>query len=315
MGARLGRRARPVAGSQAGAAASCGPAPYERRVRWLREIQSTLRERRPERAWQLLRLLRQDLGLEGTLLTDILYRDMAFLNLVDPISHDLLVNLARDLQCPKKDYELWKSSDKICRQLIYHLTPHSKQQQGSSLRQRKTQSCLKSSLQKTPLTGQTVDLSGIPLSARDVQHVARHLGSHGAELAVLDLSFTGLSDELLHLLLPSLWALPCLTQLLLNGNRLTRAAARELTEAIKDTSKFPALAWVDLGNNVDVASLPQPLLVGLRRRLSQRTSLPTIYESLDLEPEGGVAGTTTPASSWDSTAAGLGPEPQVCCAR
>uniref|UniRef100_A0A2K6T2U8 Leucine rich repeat containing 75B n=1 Tax=Saimiri boliviensis boliviensis TaxID=39432 RepID=A0A2K6T2U8_SAIBB len=262
-----------------------------------------------------MRLLRQDLGLEGTLLTNILYRDVAFLNLVDPISHDLLVNLARDLQCPKKDYELWKSSDKICRQLIYHLTPHSKQQQGSSLRQRKTQSCLKSSLQKTPLAGETVDLSGIPLSARDVQHVACYLGSHGAGLAVLDLSFTGLSDELLHLLLPSLWALPRLTQLLLNGNRLTRAAARELTEAIKDTTKFPALAWVDLGNNVDVASLPQPLLAGLRRRLSQRTSLPTIYEGLDLEPEGGVAGTTTPASSWDSTAAGLGPEPQVCCAR
>uniref|UniRef100_A0A8I3WTK5 Guanylyl cyclase domain containing 1 n=1 Tax=Callithrix jacchus TaxID=9483 RepID=A0A8I3WTK5_CALJA len=140
MGARLGRRARPVAGSQTGAAAGCGPAPYERRVRWLREIQSTLRERRPERARQLLCLLRQDLGLEGTLLTDILYRDVAFLNLVDPISHDLLVNLARDLQCPKKDYELWKSSDKICRQLIYHLTPHSKQQQESSLRPRKTQS-------------------------------------------------------------------------------------------------------------------------------------------------------------------------------
>lgn len=43
----------------------------------------------------------QDLGLEGTLLTDILYRNVAFLNLVDPISHDLLVNLACDLQCPK----------------------------------------------------------------------------------------------------------------------------------------------------------------------------------------------------------------------
>lgn len=43
----------------------------------------------------------QDLGLEGTLLTDILYRNVAFLNLVDPISHDLLVSLARDLQCPK----------------------------------------------------------------------------------------------------------------------------------------------------------------------------------------------------------------------
>uniref|UniRef100_H2P3U4 Uncharacterized protein n=1 Tax=Pongo abelii TaxID=9601 RepID=H2P3U4_PONAB len=90
--------------------------------------------------WWLCSYTHQDLGLERTLLPDILYRDVAFLNLVDPISHDLLVNLARDLQCPKKDYELWKSSDKICRQLIYHLTPHSKQQQGSSLRQRKTQS-------------------------------------------------------------------------------------------------------------------------------------------------------------------------------
>uniref|UniRef100_A0A8C9Q809 Leucine rich repeat containing 75B n=1 Tax=Spermophilus dauricus TaxID=99837 RepID=A0A8C9Q809_SPEDA len=218
----------------------------------------------------------QDLGLEGTLLTDILYRNVAFLNLVDPISHDLLVNLARDLQCPKKDYELWKSSDKICRQLIYHLTPHSKRQRGPSV--------LKSGLQKTLLAGETVDLSGIPLSVQDVQHITRYLGSHGAGLSVLDLSFTELSDELLHLLLPSLWTLPCLTQLLLNGNRLTRAAARELTEAIKDTTKFPALAWVDLGNNVDVASMPQPLLVGLRRRLSQRTSLPTIYEGMDLDP-------------------------------
>ncbi|XP_036678980.1 leucine-rich repeat-containing protein 75B [Balaenoptera musculus] len=315
MGARLGRRAGPEAGSEAGAAAGCGPAPYERRVRWLREIQSTLRERRPERAQQLLRLLRQDLGLEGTLLTDILYRNVAFLNLVDPISHDLLVNLARDLQCPKSDYELWKSSDKTCRQLIYHLTPHSKWQQGSSLPRRKTQSCLKSNLQKTLPAGETVNLSGIPLSVQDVQNIMHYLGSQGARLAVLDLSFTGLSDELLHQLLPSLWTLPRLTQLLLNGNRLTRAAARELTEAIKDTTKFPVLAWVDLGNNVDVASLPQPLLVGLRRRLSQRTSLPTIYESLDPEPEGGVAGATALASTWGSAAAGPGPEPQACCTR
>ncbi|XP_065746618.1 leucine-rich repeat-containing protein 75B [Phocoena phocoena] len=315
MGARLGRRPEPEAGSEAGAAAGCGPAPYERRVRWLREIQSTLRERRPERARQLLRLLRQDLGLEGTLLTDVLYRNVAFLNLVDPISHDLLVNLARDLQCPKSDYELWESSDKTCRQLIYHLTPHSKRQQGSSLPRRKTQSCLKSNLQKTLPAGETVNLSGIPLSVQDVQHVMRYLGSQGARLAVLDLSFTGLSDELLHRLLPSLWTLPRLTQLLLNGNRLTRAAARELTEAIKDTTKFPVLAWVDLGNNVDVASLPQPLLVGLRRRLNQRTSLPTIYESLDPEPEGGMARATDLASTWGSAAAGPGPEPQACCTR
>ncbi|XP_027250014.1 leucine-rich repeat-containing protein 75B isoform X2 [Cricetulus griseus] len=310
MGARLGRRARAAASSDAPAAAGAGPAPYERRVRWLREIQSTLRERRPERARQLLRLLRQDLGLEGNLLTDILYRNVALLNLVDPISHDLLVNLARDLQCPKKDHEPWKSSDKICRQLIYHLTPHSKRKPH-----RKTQNSLKSSLQKTLLVGETVDLSGIPLSARDVHHITRYLGSHGVELVVLDLSFTGLSDELLHLLLPSLWALPRLTQLLLNGNRLTRAAARELTEAIKDTAKFPVLAWVDLGNNVDVASLPQPLLVGLRRRLSQHTSLPTIYEGLDLEPGGGMAEASAAASTWGSAATEAGPEPQGCCAR
>ncbi|KAL4681890.1 hypothetical protein H8959_007367 [Pygathrix nigripes] len=148
-----------------------------------------------------------------------------------------------------------------------------------------------------------------------VQHITHYLSSHGAVLAVLDLSFTGLSEEVLHLLLPSLWALPRLTQLLLNGNRLTWATARKLTDAIKDTTKFPALAWVDLGNNVDVASLPQPLLVGLCPRLSQRTSLPTIYEGLELESEGGAARTTTLASTWDSTAAGLGPEPQVCCAR
>ncbi|XP_051009176.1 leucine-rich repeat-containing protein 75B [Acomys russatus] len=305
MGARLGRRAK----ADAPAAAGAGPAPYERRVRWLREIQSTLRERRPERARQLLRLLRQDLGLEGNLLTDILYRNVTFLNLVDPITHDLLVNLARDLQCPKKDHELWKSSDKICRQLIYHLTPHSKKKPH-----RKPQSSLKSGLQKTLLVGETVDLSGIPLSTRDVQHIARYLGSHGAELVVLDLSFTELSDELLHLLLPSLSALPRLTQLLLNGNRLTRAAARELTEAIKDTTRFPVLAWVDLGNNVDVSSLPQPLLVGLRRRLSQHTSLPTIYEGLDLESGGGMAGTAT-VSTWGSAATEPGPEPQGCCVR
>ncbi|MBW03971.1 Leucine-rich repeat-containing protein 75B, partial [Eschrichtius robustus] len=219
------------------------------------------------------------------------------------------------LNCHVQDYELWKSSDKTCRQLIYHLTPHSKWQQGSSLPRRKTQSCLKSNLQKTLPAGETVNLSGIPLSVQDVQHIMHYLGSQGARLAVLDLSFTGLSDELLHQLLPSLWTLPRLTQLLLNGNRLTRAAARELTEAIKDTTKFPVLAWVDLGNNVDVASLPQPLLVGLRRRLSQRTSLPTIYESLDPEPEGGVAGATALASTWGSAAAGPGPEPQACCTR
>lgn len=45
-----------------------------------------------------------------------------------------------DSTVPPQDYELWKSSDKICRQLIYHLTPHTKRQLGSSLPQKKTQS-------------------------------------------------------------------------------------------------------------------------------------------------------------------------------
>lgn len=44
----------------------------------------------------------QDLGLEGTSLNDILYKNASFLNLVDPISHELLLSLARDMQCPKK---------------------------------------------------------------------------------------------------------------------------------------------------------------------------------------------------------------------
>ncbi|KAA0704462.1 Leucine-rich repeat-containing protein 75B [Triplophysa tibetana] len=43
-----------------------------------------------------------DLGLEGTSLNEILYKNAAFLNLVDPISHELLLSLARDMQCPKR---------------------------------------------------------------------------------------------------------------------------------------------------------------------------------------------------------------------
>ncbi|KAM7051735.1 LOW QUALITY PROTEIN: leucine-rich repeat-containing protein 75B [Molossus nigricans] len=298
-GVQLGRQPRP-SGSEAGAAA-VGPAPCECHMRWLREIQSTLRER-PERARQLLGLLCQDLGLTDIPSTDILYRNMAFLNLVDPISYDLL---ARDLQCPKMD-KLWKSSDKICRQLIYHRAPHSTRQQGSSLPRKKTQSWSGSSLQKT-LAGEAGSLSGVLLSARGVQHITRFLGGQGG-LAVLGLSFAELR-ELLRLLLPGPWTPPRLSQLLLNGT-----AAWEPTEAVKDTAKFTALARVDLGNNVDVASLPQPLLVGLCRRLSQHTS-PTIFESLGLEPEGKVARATAAAPTWGSAAAGPGSEPQAFCTR
>ncbi|EPY83033.1 hypothetical protein CB1_000602039 [Camelus ferus] len=62
-----------------------------------------------------LRLLHWDLGLAGPLSTDIC-GNVAFFSLVDPISHNLLVNLARDLQCPKSVCELRKSSGKGCKE-------------------------------------------------------------------------------------------------------------------------------------------------------------------------------------------------------
>ncbi|NXE51063.1 LR75B protein, partial [Casuarius casuarius] len=224
-----------------------------------------------------------DLGLEGTFLNEVLYKNATFLNLVDPISHDLLMSLARDLQCPKKEYDPWKSSDRICRQLIYHLTPHSKWHRHG-LPRRKSQVCLKTSLQKK-VSQDSMDLSGIPLTMRDVHRMAYYLQNNGDHLTSMDLSFTELNDEMVRLLLPFLWALPKLTHLSLNGNRLTRATMKELTDVMKDMNKFPCLAWVDLGNNVDVSSMPQPLLVGLRKRLSQQTTLPTIYEALDCDSE------------------------------
>ncbi|XP_015733756.1 leucine-rich repeat-containing protein 75B [Coturnix japonica] len=259
------------------------PAPYVRRVGWLREIQATIREHKREHAVHILRLLRKDLGLEGTFLNEVLYKNATFLNLVDPISHDLLMSLARDLQCPKKEYDPWKSSDRICRQLIYHLTPHSKWHRHGMPR-RKSQVCLKNSLQKKVSQG-SMDLSGIPLTMRDVHRMAYYLQNNGDHLTSVDLSFTELNDDMVRLLLPFLWALPKLTHLSLNGNRLTRATMKELTDTMKDMNKFPCLAWVDLGNNVDVSSMPQPLLVGLRKRLSLQTTLPTIYEALDCDPE------------------------------
>ncbi|KAK7933917.1 hypothetical protein WMY93_004813 [Mugilogobius chulae] len=137
--------------------------PYMRRVAWIKEIQKLLRERRIEQATDVLKLLRKDLGLEGTSLNDILYKNAAFLNLVDPISHELLLSLAREMQCPKKDTDTIKSSDKICRQLIYHLTPHSKWLRQSMSR-RKSQACLKTTLRRNcPATPWTCPGSLCPL--------------------------------------------------------------------------------------------------------------------------------------------------------
>ena len=138
-----------------------------------------------------------------------------------------------------------------------------------------------------------VNLSGIPLSCRDLRRVARHLqgadrAGEGAVSAV-DLSFTELRDEGLRLLLPGLAGLPCLTTLAVNGNRLTSAVLKDLSEALKDARRFPSLAWVDLGNNVDICTVPQPLLVGLRRRYGLRGSLPTIHERRHGDPRSGSA--------------------------
>ncbi|KAL7883956.1 hypothetical protein AOLI_G00067260 [Acnodon oligacanthus] len=258
------------------------PSPYARRVAWIREIQQFLRQKKIEEATDVLRRLRKDLGLEGTSLNDILYKNAAFLNLVDPISHELLLSLARDMQCPKKDSDMLKSTDKICRQLIYHLTPHSKWLRQSMSR-RKAQACLKTTLQKK-LCSDSVDLSGIPLSTRDIRHVAYYLQTSGGAVISVDLSFTELRDEGLRLLLPLLSALPKLTTLALNGNRLTIAIMKDLTEALKNPKTFSCLAWIDLGNNVDIFTMPQPLLVALRRRCSLKSSLPTIYEYTEGQP-------------------------------
>lgn len=46
-------------------------------------------------------LLLQDLGMESTSLDDVLYRYASFRNLVDPITHDLIISLARYIHCPK----------------------------------------------------------------------------------------------------------------------------------------------------------------------------------------------------------------------
>ncbi|XP_062291013.1 leucine rich repeat containing 75Bb [Scomber scombrus] len=261
------------------------PSPYVRRVAWIREIQRLLREQKMEQAAEVLKLLRKDLGLQGTSLNDILYKNAAFLNLVDPISHELLLSLARDLQCPKRETDSSKSTNKICRQLIYHLTPHSKWTRQSVPR-RKSQACLKTTLKKK-LSGDVVNLSGIPLSGRDVHRVAFYLQSSSEGVSAVDLSFTELQDESLQLLLPFLSCLPKLTTIAINGNRLTVAILKDLTDAVKDPKKFSSLAWIDLGNNVDIFTVPQPLLVALRRRFGLRSSLPTIYEYTEANAFGG----------------------------
>lgn len=142
---------------------------------------------------------------------------------------------------------------------------------------------LKTTLQKK-LSSDSLDLSGIPLSARDIRQVAFYLQAHGDRVVSVDISFTELHDDNLRLLLPLLAALPKLGTLALNGNRLTLAILKDLTEMLKDPKMFSSLAWIDLGNNLDIFTMPQPLLVALRRRCSLKSSLPTIYEYTEGQP-------------------------------
>lgn len=91
---------------------------------------------------------------------------------------------------------------------------------------------LKAVLAAPPSSG-ALDLSGIPLVARDMERLSAHLQHHAASVLSLELGFTELTDEAFLLLLPTLAALPHLETLALNGNRLTRTILKELTDALK----------------------------------------------------------------------------------
>lgn len=84
-----------------------------------------------------------------------------------------------------------------------------------------------------PLSSGALDLSGIPLTTRDMERLSAHLQRHASNVVSLELGFTELTDEAFLQLLPTLAALPHLETLALNGNRLTRAILKELTDALK----------------------------------------------------------------------------------
>ncbi|NXF94114.1 LR75A protein, partial [Eubucco bourcierii] len=250
--------------------------PYHRRICMIQDMLVLVKQGKQEEATELLKHLRQDLGMESTSLDDVLYRYASFRNLVDPITHDLIISLARYIHCPKPEGDSLGAMEKLCRQLTYHLSPHS-QWRRQGIMKRKPQSCLKAVLMGKPQDN-TVDLSGIPLTLKDLERVTSYLQHSSEHIDTVELCFTELTDEMLLQLLPALCGLPHLTTLSLNGNRLTKAILRDLTETLKDPKKFPSVTWIDLGNNVDIFSLPQPFLVSLKRRCPKQGNLPTILE-------------------------------------
>ncbi|KAM6988327.1 leucine-rich repeat-containing protein 75A [Tautogolabrus adspersus] len=252
------------------------PPPYQRRIGMIQEMMLMAKQGKQDEATEMLKTLRQDLGMESTSLDDVLYRYASFRNLVDPITHDLIISLARYVHCPKTEGDSLGAMEKVCRQLTYHLSPHSRWRRQGLLK-RKPQACLKAVLSAPPSSG-ALDLSGIPLTARDMERLCAHLQHYASNMVSLELGFTELTDEAFLLLLPTLASLPHLETLALNGNRLTRAVLKEVTDALKDPGSFPSVTWIDLGNNVDIFSLPQPFLVSLRKRCPKQGNLPTILE-------------------------------------
>ncbi|KAJ8256414.1 hypothetical protein COCON_G00185660 [Conger conger] len=252
------------------------PPPYQRRIGMIQEMMIMAQQGKQDEATEILKTLRQDLGMESTSLDDVLYRYASFRNLVDPITHDLIISLARCIHCSKTEGDSLGAVEKVCRQLTYHLSPHS-QWRRQGLLKRKPQSCLKSLLLAPP-PGGALDLSGLPLTVRDVERLCAYLQRHAPQVSSLELGFTELTDVAFLLLLPAVSSLPRLETLALNGNRLTRAILKELTDALKDPASFPGLTWIDLGNNVDIFCLPQPFLVSLRKRSPKQGNLPTILE-------------------------------------
>ncbi|KAF4072992.1 hypothetical protein AMELA_G00253680 [Ameiurus melas] len=219
------------------------PAPYHRRVGMIQDMLLKAKEGRQEEASELLKSLRQDLGMESTSLDDVLYRYASFRSMVDPITHDLIISLARYVHCPKTEGESLSAMEKVCRQLTYHLSPHPRWRRQGLLKG-KPQGSVKAVLSVSP--DGTVDLSGLPLSRRDAERLVLHLQRNSALVRSVELGFTELTDDTLLMLLPTLSALPALESLVLNGNRLTRGVLRHLTDALKEPRSFPALAWVDL---------------------------------------------------------------------
>ncbi|KAG2458787.1 leucine-rich repeat-containing protein 75A isoform X1 [Polypterus senegalus] len=252
------------------------PPPYQRRIGMIQEMLSLAKQGKQDEATELLKNLRQDLGMESTSLDDVLYRYASFRNLVDPITHDLIISLARYIHCPKTEGDSLGAMEKVCRQLTYHLSPHS-QWRRQGLMKRKPQACLKAIFSSSP-SNNTVDLSGIPLTVKDMDRLILYLNQNSERVTNVELCFTELTDDAFLQLLPTLSTLPLLNTLSLNGNRLTKVILRDLTDTLKDPEKFPSVTWIDLGNNVDIFSLPQPFLVSLRKRCPKQGNLPTILE-------------------------------------